>query len=274
MAKNSIDAYGAAGKSNLLMFDPDTLVLVVDPNHPLYDERVHLPINEAMVLNIMHQGVIEPIVVTKDPESGEVQVVVGRQRVKNAREAKARQIAKGCEPVQVPGYVRRGDGASLADIMVSENELRTDDSPLGRADKMVRLQKLGRTDEQLAVVFGCTVQTVRRTLGLLEQPAAVQKAVEQGQITLEVAGKLAKLEAPEQREKLAEVLASGAGKKGHAKSRAQRQVVDAKPKARTRREIEAILPNCHGEAAAALQWALGGTDASFAAALNSAESAA
>ncbi|MCQ3881098.1 hypothetical protein [Klebsiella variicola] len=57
MAKNSIDAYGASGKSNVLFFEPENLHLVIDTTHPLYDERVHLPLNEAVILNIMELGV-------------------------------------------------------------------------------------------------------------------------------------------------------------------------------------------------------------------------
>lgn len=53
MAKNSIDAYGACGKSNVLSFEPEKLHLVTDKSHPLYDERIHLPLSEGMVLNIM-----------------------------------------------------------------------------------------------------------------------------------------------------------------------------------------------------------------------------
>lgn len=56
MAKNSIDAYGASGKSNVLFFEPESLHLVTDTTHPLYDERVHLPLNEAVILNIMELG--------------------------------------------------------------------------------------------------------------------------------------------------------------------------------------------------------------------------
>ena len=39
-------------------------------NPPLYDEQVHLPIEEGMVLNIAELGVPEPIIVWKDPETG------------------------------------------------------------------------------------------------------------------------------------------------------------------------------------------------------------
>lgn len=69
MAKNSIDVYGASGKTNVLNFEPENLHLVTDKTHPLYDERVHLPIEEGMVLNIAELGVLEPIIVWKDPES-------------------------------------------------------------------------------------------------------------------------------------------------------------------------------------------------------------
>ncbi|MCP5863975.1 hypothetical protein NL360_20670 [Klebsiella pneumoniae] len=99
MAKNSIDVYGASGKINVLNFEPENLHLVTDKTHPLYDERVHLPIEEGMVLNIAELGVLEPIVVWKDPETGLTCVVVGRQRVKHTLEAgtvtvtQARQLA-------------------------------------------------------------------------------------------------------------------------------------------------------------------------------------
>ncbi len=52
MGKNSIDVYGASGKTNVLNFEPENLHLVTDKTHPLYDERVHLPIEKGMVLNI------------------------------------------------------------------------------------------------------------------------------------------------------------------------------------------------------------------------------
>ncbi|HDZ2121161.1 TPA: hypothetical protein RR002_004582 [Klebsiella pneumoniae] len=52
MAKNSIDVYGASGKTNVLSFEPENLHLVTDKTHPLYDERVHLPIEEGMVQTV------------------------------------------------------------------------------------------------------------------------------------------------------------------------------------------------------------------------------
>ena len=136
MAKNSIDAYGASGKTNVLMFEPEKLHLVTDKTHLLYDERINLPIDEGMVLNIKELGVLEPIIVWKDPETGLTCVVVGRQRVKHTLEANKLRLKEGKDPLLVPGVVKRGSANQMAKYMVSENEIRRPDTPLGRAKKM------------------------------------------------------------------------------------------------------------------------------------------
>lgn len=258
MAKNSMDAYGALGKSNVLFFDPEALHLVTDTAHPLYDERVHLPLKEPMVLNIMALGVIQPIVITKDPETGQVLVAAGRQRVKHAREANKRLKDRGEEPIQVPAVVRKTDSDGLAGVMVAENELREQDTQLGRAAKMARLMQRGRGEDAVALIFGCSIQTVRQTLALLDATADVRKAVEAGKITVTAAHKLAKLKPEEQRAKVAEVVKAGEGATGHKKAQAQRQALDpSKPKIRSRKEIEAELKASAGERKAALAWVLG-----------------
>lgn len=261
MSKNSIDAYGALGKSNVLFFDPEALTLVTDPASPLFDSRVHLPVSEPLVLNIMAMGVIQAISIAKNPETGAVEVVVGRQRVKAAREANKRLKAKGCEPVQVPAIPRRDKGASLTDTMVSENELREADTPIGRAEKMARLLKFGRTNDDLAIIFGCGLATVRNTLALLDAPAAVRDAVEAGEINVTHAKKMAKLPPEQQREKVKELKAAGADTTGHAKARAQRAVIapNAPPKMRSRVEVQAKHDEAEvgGIVRETLAWVLG-----------------
>lgn len=164
MAKNSIDAYGASGKTNVLMFEPEKLHLVTDKTHLLYDERINLPIDEGMVLNINELGVLEPIIVWKDPETGLTCVVVGRQRVKHTLEANKLRLKEGKEPLLVPGVVKRGSANQMAKYMVSENEIRRPDTPLGRAKKMSDALDRGLDEDDIAVLFGCSVQTVRATL--------------------------------------------------------------------------------------------------------------
>ena len=224
MGKNSRDVYGAAGKTNVLLFNPEDVVLVEDEKHPLYDERVHLPVDEALVLNIMYQGVIEPIVVRKNTENGKTEVVVGRQRTKACREANKRLKAKGEKTIMLPATVRRGEDAKLASVMISENEIRQDDSPITRAKKMARLLEMGCTEDDLAITFGCTKATIKNALGVLDCCAAVRNAVDAEQITVTAAYGLAKLDADEQKKTLEKMVAAGSSAKTkRGKSRAQKE---------------------------------------------------
>ncbi|WP_414477368.1 ParB/RepB/Spo0J family partition protein, partial [Klebsiella pneumoniae] len=190
MAKNSIDAYGASGKTNVLMFEPEKLHLVTDKAHPLYDERIHLPLSEAMVLNIMDQGVLEPIIVWKDPETGLSCVVDGRQRVRHTLEANKRLAKEGKAPLLVPAVTKRGSAVRMAQAMVSANEIRQADTPLGRAKKMADALDRGHDEDDLALMFGVSVPTVRATLSLLDATQAVKDAVESGTVTVTQARQL------------------------------------------------------------------------------------
>ncbi|MFQ1084918.1 ParB/RepB/Spo0J family partition protein [Bordetella trematum] len=257
MAKNSIDAYGASGKTNVLFFDPDALTLVEDPQSPLYDERVHLPVDEPLARNIDYQGVLEPVAVSKNPETGAVEVVYGRQRVKSTRLANEWRTARGEPPRMVPGIVYQGKRQNAPDAIASENEARTADTPLGRAEKMRRHMALGRGEDQLAVIYNCSVATVRNTLALLDCSAPVQKAVEAGQITVSHATALAKLAPDEQRAKVAELIDAGQGVKPHERSRKQAAIMGERPRLKSRKEITAALAGAQGDYAAALRWVLG-----------------
>ncbi|WP_343463508.1 hypothetical protein [Pantoea sp.] len=258
MAKNSIDAYGASGKSNVLFFEPTALHLVTDPAHPLYDERIHLPIDEAMVLNIMDQGVLEPVLVWKDPETGKVCVVDGRQRVRHSMQANSRLKAEGKEPVLVPAIAKRGSAVRMSQYMVSANEIRRADTPLGRAKKMAAMIERGHDEQDLGLLFGCGLQTVKSTLALLDCTQAVQDAVEGGLVTVTHARQLSTMPPEEQRVKVKELAQVGADVKGHERARRQRAVMgESKPRMKSRKEITQALTEANGDYAAALRWVLG-----------------
>ncbi|WIO41097.1 ParB/RepB/Spo0J family partition protein [Klebsiella electrica] len=258
MAKNSIDAYGASGKTNVLTFEPENLHLVTDKTHPLYDERVHLPLHEPTVLSIMDQGVLEPIIVWKDPETGLTCVVEGRQRVKNTLEANKRLRREGKKPLLVPAVVRRGSPVSMAQAMISANEIFQPDTPLGRAKKMADALARGHDEKDLALMFGASIQTVRATLSLLDATQAVRDAVESGTLTVSQARQMASMKPEAQREKVAEIEAETAGTTGHEKARRRRQVLgDTKPRLKSRKEITQALQTASGDYAAALRWVIG-----------------
>jgi ParB family chromosome partitioning protein len=207
----------------------------------------------------MAHGVMEPIVFLKDPETGSIDVVAGRQRVKNSREANRRLIAEGRTPIQVPGYTRRGlDARTGAALMASENAIRQNESPMGRARMMQHLVGQGYTEGDLAVIFGVAAPTVSTSLCLLECTGAVQKAVDAGQINVTHAKALAKLAPEEQRAKVQELIAAGDGAKPHERARRQAKVIGGdKPRVKTKKEIAKALEAASGEYALALRWVLG-----------------
>lgn len=116
----------------------------------------------------------------------------------------------------------------------------------------------GYDEDDLAMLFGCSVQTVRATLSLLDATQAVRDAVESGTVTVSQARQLASMKPEAQREKVAEIEAATAGTTGHEKTRRQRQVLgDTKPRLKSRKEITLALQTASGEYAAALRWVLG-----------------
>lgn len=262
MGRSSKEVYGADGSTNLLSFAPEKLKIVTDPAHPLYDERHALPVDDATVRNMMAFGVLEPIIVTLDTESGEVLVVDGRQRVKNAAEANRRLHAEGRPTLLVPATTRKGDSAAvLFGVMVATNELRQADPPLVRAAKMQRLKNLGQDDAAVAVAFGCTTKTVEATLCLLDCSKPVQKAVEQSLIGINDAKYLSRLTPDQQRAKVEELVKAVVGKEGHARAKAKREVLTttdkpAAPKTKGRKEIMARIIELQSTLAAAEELSL------------------
>lgn len=244
MAKNSIDAYGAAGKTNLLLMDPDKLTIVEDDTgSALYDpDRANLPVDEALVLNIMTFGVIEPVVIWKDPETGIVYVVDGRQRVKACREANQRLKKQGCTPLQISCVVRRGDGKHMMGVMIS-SFIRQDDTPLGRARKLARYLDLGHSEEQASVTFGISVSSVKNLLTLNDAPRAIQKAVETRRVTATDGVKLAKMDPEAAKAKLAELppAAPRGERRPRAAARKAKEVLGGKTGALGKRELVALL---------------------------------
>lgn len=260
-AKRAFDA----PRANLWMFDPDQLLLVEDPRDALYDERIKLPLDEPLVLNVMAQGILEPVVIVK--REGIPVVVAGRQRVRAAIEANRRLKGNGHVPVRVPCVLRRDDDRACLGVMVSENELRQDDSPLRKAKKAQQLMGIGYTEGEISVMFGKSVQTVRNWLGLAESPKDILDQVERGEITPTVALKVRNLPREKQKEIIASVKANAkkvTGRKGAAQASARavdaavREAVPAQPRMRNRAEIEARLKtkNLAAGYVDALRWVL------------------
>ncbi len=247
MPKASRDSLNAKGKGDTYTFDPDDLVLVTDEKSPLYDERVNLPVDEKLVLNIMHapdgvpQGVLEPANGMRNPETGKVEIIDGRQRVKAAREANKRLKKAGMEPVWVPVMLKRTNAHGAMGMLISSNEHRQDDTPLGRAKKAQRYLDLGRDESEIAALFGISLASVKNMLSLLDAPAAVRNAVEAGKISTSDGYKLSKLEPEDARAKVAELMEKAPrtpGKKRSKNAGAAREIVSGGKESKISKKAE------------------------------------
>jgi ParB family chromosome partitioning protein len=227
----------SAKKRSIFMFDPDDLILVTDKSHPLYDERVNLEPNESLVKNILFegQGVLEPIIVTK--EADKPVVVDGRQRTKAARVASSRIKDMGGKGLLVPCIYRRGTDSNLVVMMASANHQRTEEAPTEKARKMNALLNFGHSEEEIAGVFNCSKQTVKNTLAILSLDPVTQKKLDAGEVTKTDAVKASRLPRKERRSQVAQ-----------------------RPRMRKRKEIEVKLAesqeNGHKTFQRALAWVL------------------
>lgn len=276
MGSDQLQKYGAKGRQDLFLFDPDDIVLVTEKTHPLYDERVNLPVNEWLVKNIMKLGVREPIEVRQngtDAATGRliVECVYGRQRVKAAREANRRLREEGnsAELIKVPAKIVRGNDSTMTGVMISENEQRQDDDIVIKAQKLERYLALGNTMEDAEVIFGVTRDTLENWQRVLQLDPAILKKINRtgkrgGGIPMVVAIELADLPREKQVTALEEMEQKGlvagaaamdfvrevtgkpaktkpekekAGKKGKAEEKEERV------RMRSRSEVEALLVN-------------------------------
>jgi len=70
----------------LLSVDPKALILVEDKSHPLYDPRVHMPLDSLLTVDIAaRMQVLFPIRIRLSESGDQYMVVAGRQRVRCVR---------------------------------------------------------------------------------------------------------------------------------------------------------------------------------------------
>lgn len=205
---------------NGFLLEPESLVIVgIDiprydaqgNEHPRYDERVECPLREEFVLNVMALGVKKNILVTK--VDGRAFVVDGRQRVRAAREANKRLVARGELPMRVPVVQQKGEESLLAAIAVATNEFNLEDTPLVKARKAQRLRDLGRTDAEIAIAFGVTPKTIQNWAKMDGLSLPVKQAVEAGKLDASAAVHLHDLPVVQQRAQLDELIEQAGNKR-------------------------------------------------------------
>lgn len=151
------------------------------PEHPLYQDRIHLPITPEFVANIDTFGVKQNVLLWR--QEGKLIVVFGRQRTRAARVVNEDRIAKGMAPLKIPYIVARGDIKDMVSYMTLENEARVDDTPKVKGMQAQRMLDMGFSVEEIATRYACSPQTINNYLKLLEATPEIQAAVESGTIS-------------------------------------------------------------------------------------------
>jgi ParB family transcriptional regulator, chromosome partitioning protein len=225
MGKSSFEA----SRFNGFRFDPSDLVVIgVDTEdgseHPLWDERINLPLDETMVLSFMAIGIKEPITVRKTVVNKKevAEVVDGRRRVLHAREANRRLAKLGDPLLTVPALVERGSEGHMSHVAIALNEIRKQDDILVKAEKAARMINRGGNVEDVATAFGVSKTAVNNWLKIVELSAPVKKAVADGRISASAASQLHGLSREEQLEELEKALQNGHATTQKVKSAAKK----------------------------------------------------
>ncbi len=254
MSKKTFDA----GRFDAFRFKPEDLTIIgIDtddgPEHPLWDERIHLPLDESMVLSFMAIGVKVAITVRKRPGGG-AEVVDGRRRTLHAREANKRLAAQGEPLVTVPAVQERGSDEHQSHVMVATNEIRHEDELLVKAAKAKRMLDRCGEINAVALAFGVTTRTIQSWVRIDELPKEIKKAVSDGVMSTHAAAQLHDLSPEEQTAKVAEARQT---KQATGKPATARDTT-TKSSAPSKKEIRARLEGkLHPEYKLALEWVLG-----------------
>ena len=180
---------------------PNNLIIIGldtddESDHPLYDERVFLPVNENLVKNISVYGIQQPVLVRR--EGGEAYVVDGRQRVRAARVVAKGNANSGEYEVKVPVRDVEGSDGRVQGIMVSTNEQRTEDELLAKAKKAERLLATVGDMAEVAIAFGRSEATIKNWMTLLKADPRVHTAIRGGVLSASAAVAIAKAPRAEQ----------------------------------------------------------------------------
>jgi ParB family chromosome partitioning protein len=128
-----------------------------------------------LATSIREHGVIQPLIVTYEPELGQFVLIAGERRWLAARQA-------GLE--RVPVLVREATDQQRLELALVENVQRADLNPLEAAEAFRQLaDEFGMPHEAIAARVGKSRAAVTNTLRLLKLPPAVQSALMDGQIS-------------------------------------------------------------------------------------------
>jgi ParB family chromosome partitioning protein len=125
--------------------------------------------------SIREHGILQPLIVSHDPVSGQYTLIAGERRLRAAKLA-------GLDAV--PVIVRSVTDSERLELALIENVQRADLSPLETAEAYRQLSEdFNLSHDDIAARVGKSRVSVTNTLRLLKLPATLQQALAEGKIT-------------------------------------------------------------------------------------------
>lgn len=151
--------------------------------------------NTNLVDSVRQHGVVEPVILRKDPE-GKLHLRAGYRRYNAAKEAGLKQI---------PANIFTVDESKGLELALIENLQRVDMNPLDRAMAFKDLiEKAGIEQQEAAKRLGISPGYISQHLAILELPTGVQKMVKSGKLEFTAARHLTRLKEPKLIEEMVE----------------------------------------------------------------------
>ena len=152
----------------------------IRPNRYQPREKFNKAQMAELVSSIKEKGVVQPILVRRQPAGGNVfdggyELIAGERRLRAAKEA-------GLE--RIPAIIREIPDTEMLEISLMENIQREDLNSIEEAEALRRLmEEFELTQEELARRLGKERSTLANTLRLLKLPPEVKKEVREGTIS-------------------------------------------------------------------------------------------
>lgn len=161
----------------------------IDPNPRQPRQNMDPAELEELTASIREYGVLQPLIVTKNPQDDRYTLIAGERRLQAARLA-------GLSAV--PVMVRDASDQQRLELAIIENIQRADLSPLEEAEGYRQLaEEFGLSHEEIALKVGRSRVSVTNTLRLLKLPSSVKTALIEGRISEGHARALLALPTPE-----------------------------------------------------------------------------
>ena len=159
-------------------------ISMIKPN-PFQTRRDFTGIEE-LAESIKQSGVLQPVLVRRDPEG--FTLIAGERRWRAAIKAGLKRI---------PAIIKDIDDRESAVITLVENVMRDDLSPLELAEDLEKLRReFNLTHEELAKISGMDRSTVTNLLRLLKLPEKIKEALHKGEINTGQARALLSIDDP------------------------------------------------------------------------------